>query len=83
MREKSENEKYRDEHYPHLKPCNRCYYWKGTNMKGAAQSYPMCYYMLINGEPRGCEPNYLEETCEKFVPKGTKMKRKKPVYIKD
>lgn len=78
---KTENEIYRDEHYPKLMPCMNCYYWRGHNAGGlTAQSYPCCHYILDHGEPRGCEPDYINETCEKFEPR--RKRKVRPVFIK-
>ena len=64
---KTENEKYRDEHYPNLYPCKNCAWWKGSGSSwGASLSLPMCHYMLNTGELRGCEPDYINQTCERF-----------------
>lgn len=76
---KTANERYRDEHYPHLMPCVRCYYWRGHNAGGrAANSCPMCHFIIDNNRPRGCEPDYIRQTCAEFVPR--KPKKKKVIY---
>lgn len=67
----TENEKYRNEHYPHFSPCDKCYYWRGANVVNRphkSMSYPMCHYLLENNELRGCEPDLINGTCEKFIP---------------
>jgi len=77
---KTENDRYRDEHYPHLKPCMGCYYWRGANCDTRSQSFPMCHYLSDHNEVRGCEPDYINETCGKFKPR-EKRPRKNLYYM--
>lgn len=61
------NKQYLNIHYPRLYPCNSCFYWRGQS-----SGYPMCEYILDTGEPRGCEPDFINKKCDKYKPKQRK-----------
>lgn len=76
-----ENSKYRNEHYPRLMPCMKCFYWRGHYSGGiSTPSAPMCHYILDHCEPRPCVPDYINETCECFEPR--RKKKPKMIFIK-
>ena len=72
-KELSENDKYRNKHYPNLYPCKECYYWRsgggGNTKKNMVGSFAMCHYNLWNDELRGSYPDYINGTCDKFLPR--------------
>ena len=56
------NAEYLKLHHPHVQPCKKCKYWR-TN---GNPFHAMCEYLLITGEKRGCTPDHINGTCEKF-----------------
>ncbi len=78
----TENDKYRNAHYPDLHPCvDGCKYWRplfaGTYFGNTTKG---CHYNLDNNELRGDYPDLVNGTCSKYEKGKVKGKRTQPLY---
>ena len=79
----TENDKYRNEHYPYLYPCrNGCKHWRavfpGSHTPNASK---MCHYCIDTGRPKDEEPDLINKKC-KYYEKGEGSRRRISPVIK-
>lgn len=77
----TENDKYRNAHYPDLHPCvDGCKYWRPL-YNGVAHGARACHYNIVNDELRGDYPDLEKGTCSKFE-KGKSCGKRTNPYVR-